>query len=103
MKGIFAAAFLISVVPGIIAPAAAVATILPILADPTYFGNMQYGYWDGLEQLGSANNPFVGGDIHLSGSAVSLGFRRPLGGFKRANFEGKWGHCWWYCGGVGSG
>jgi hypothetical protein len=51
--------------------AAAVTIPLPVLADPTYSGNLQYGYWDGHEQIGSPNNPFVGEDIHVSGSSVS--------------------------------
>jgi hypothetical protein len=37
----------------------------------TYSGNLQYSYSNGTLQLGSPTNPFIGQDIHLSGSAVS--------------------------------
>jgi hypothetical protein len=43
--------------------------ILP--AAPLYSGNLQYGYWNGIAQVGSSSNPFVGQNIQLSGSAVS--------------------------------
>jgi hypothetical protein len=70
-KAQFGIIVFISAVLGCISAAEAVTIPLPVLADPTYFGNLQYGYWDGRQQVGSGNNPFVGQDIHLSGSSVS--------------------------------
>jgi hypothetical protein len=71
VKAQFGTIVFISAVLGCISAAEAVTIPLPVLADPTYFGNLQYGYWDGRQQVGSSNNPFVGQDIHLSGSSVS--------------------------------
>ena len=70
MKTIFGGIFFVLATLEIIVPAAAVTTA-PVLADPTYAGNSQYGYWNGVQQVGSGNNPFVGEDIHLFGSSVS--------------------------------
>jgi|GEM_PF-2087636 len=43
----------------------------PLLNDPVYSGNLQYGYSNGSIQLGNPTNPFTGQNIALSGSDVS--------------------------------